>query len=52
MVPFIVNTKDIAAGKEIVLKLEKAKPEAKRTDGTKRVITAFTQNDPKKKQKR
>ena len=51
-VPFIVNTEDIASAGEIVLKLEKAKAEAKKTDGTKRVITAFTQNDPRKKMKR
>ena len=46
-VPFIRNTEDIEAGKEIVLQWAK-KPVAKETDKKPSAINAFSANAPKK----
>ena len=41
-IPFIVNTEEIAVGKELVVKLEN-KPEVKEKEAKRKVITAFNQ---------
>ena len=43
-IPFIVNTEEIAVGKELVVKIEK-KPEERKVEVKRKVVTAFSQED-------